>query len=113
MTLGLGSWRCLMSDHKEAAESLISGPVYTLADGSDHVNPTERAMAMAQVHATLYLAEQQRLANLIAGFGLLSDARPTSMDVTPQTNADVLNSYQNAWDRQMSLRAVIKEGLGL
>ena len=92
-----------MTDHKAEAEALIHNfPAFT--NGS---------ISCAQVHATLYLAEQQRIANLIAGFDLLSDARPTSMDVTPQTNDDVLKSYQNAWDRQVPLRSAIKEGLGL
>ena len=50
-----------MSDHKAEAERLlpteISGPVSLAAPVM---------VATAHVHATLYLAEQQRIANLIA-----------------------------------------------
>jgi len=98
-----------MTDHKAEAEKLTA---MKYAVGAP-IGAVRHNDALAQVHATLYLAEQQRIANLIAGFDLLSDARPTSMDVNPQTNDDVLKSYQNAWDRQVPLRSAIKEGLGL
>lgn len=56
-----------MTDHKALAESLIAR--VERAEGmSKQVgvrNPTLE-IAAAQVHATLYLAEQQRIANVIA-----------------------------------------------
>ena len=93
-----------MTDHKAEAEKLTA---MKYAVGAP-IGAVRHNDALAQVHATLYLAEQQRIANLIAGFDLLSDARPTSMDVNPWANDD-----ENAWDRQVPLRAAIKEGLGL
>jgi len=46
-----------MSDHKYEAERLIP-------NRGEALMPNH--LALAQVHATLYLAEQQRVANLIA-----------------------------------------------
>lgn len=45
-------------DHKEEAEAMM-------LDGDDSGKPTGIQMS-ALIHATLYLAEQQRIANLIA-----------------------------------------------
>ncbi len=50
-----------MSDHKAQAEALVASE---LAGGS--FDQTRDYIALAQVHATLYAAEQQRIANLIA-----------------------------------------------
>lgn len=50
-----------MSDHKAQAEALVASE---LAGGS--FDQTRDYIALAQVHATLYLAEQTRIANLIA-----------------------------------------------
>jgi len=53
-----------MTDHKtEAVNYLIASKIDARDD--DGLKP-----AIAQVHATLYLAEQQRIANLIAYYAL-------------------------------------------
>lgn len=57
-----------MNDHKAEAKICIDSSHRQRLDG---LGPTEAIkaglyMLQAQVHATLYLAEQQRLANLIA-----------------------------------------------
>jgi hypothetical protein len=55
-----------MTDHKAEAEGLAERGSKSPHDGSyEFANDTETLLA-AQVHATLYLAEQQRIANLIA-----------------------------------------------
>lgn len=54
-----------MTDHKAKAESFIATE---LVGGS--FDQTRDYIALAQVHATLYLAEQQRIANIIAMVGL-------------------------------------------
>lgn len=56
-----------MTDHKQQALDLLgsvhldTGDVYDQSIGADAT-----VTAAAEVHATLYLAEQQRIANLIA-----------------------------------------------
>jgi hypothetical protein len=53
-----------VTDHK--AEAIrISQLAHDNAD-QDHYERADHQMQRAQMHATLYLAEQQRLANLIA-----------------------------------------------
>lgn len=65
-----------MSSHKEEAERL--------ANEADHYadsrNPPNAVGQLAQVHATMYLAEQQHIANLIAALvdtGITND--PSSL----------------------------------
>lgn len=53
-----------MTDHKAEAEKWLDPNVWREAKAADNEVPT--LVAIAQVHATLYLAEQQRIANLIA-----------------------------------------------
>lgn len=60
-----------MSDHKAEAEGrldILNGNDYTGADSEAAV-----AAAMAQVSATLYLAEQQRIANLLTFAGMYTE----------------------------------------
>lgn len=54
-------------DHKAEAESIAAAVGGVTWEEAPHVD-----VALAQVHATLYLAEQQRLANVIA----LADREP-------------------------------------
>lgn len=59
----------MTTDHKAEAERI-------LPKRGEGILPNH--VAVAQVHATLYLAEQQRIANLIAAFaegGLTSDVK--------------------------------------
>lgn len=60
-----------MVDHKQEAESVIGSDW-----GSSH---TTNALLEGQIHATLYLAEQQRIANIIA----LSQVRIATSDFPP------------------------------
>lgn len=66
-------------------------------------------IALAQVHATLALVEQQRLANLITlaaipGAGTLETAAAHAL-LIPSDDAD--------WDSRPTIRPEIREGLGL
>jgi hypothetical protein len=72
-------------DHKTEALGFISGP--SGIDWSEEAPHVE--IAMAQVHATLYAAEQQRAANLIAlaqveqsgpFYELMGDSRRAALD---------------------------------
>ena len=54
----MGEMERPMTDHYTEATKLIRGLLEDL--------PTEGVIAIAQIHATLALAEQQRIANLIA-----------------------------------------------
>ena len=54
----MGEMERPMTDHYTEAARLIRGLLVDL--------PTEGVIAIAQIHATLALAEQQRIANLIA-----------------------------------------------
>ena len=81
-----------MTDHKDEAIWHIAGlnqPVST-NDGS---NPeADRMIQTGLVHATLYLAEQQRIANLIAAFsegGLTSDVSHLGFENWDQVVAEV------------------------
>jgi len=61
-----------MIDHKAETERLLGSFMElspTGAKKSSKLWPTD-ALAEAQVHASLYLADQQRIANLIALFSL-------------------------------------------
>ena len=87
-----------MSNHKvEAMNYLIASTIDTHGDD-------DRKVAIAQVHATLYLAEQQRIGNLIA-LG--------SMQTSKETWA---TSARDEWvDEALSALAdrEPREGLGL
>jgi hypothetical protein len=48
--------------HRTDAEALIA----ETDNGRTHERTTSQIIALAQVHATMYMADQQRLANLIA-----------------------------------------------
>lgn len=50
-------------DHKAEAEGSVAVVTHVYSLGA---LPAETIFALAQVHATLYAAEQQRIANLIA-----------------------------------------------
>ena len=50
-----------MTDHKAKVEELLH-----FEDRTSNASLARDAVQVAQVHATLYLAEQQRIANLIA-----------------------------------------------
>lgn len=88
-----------MTDHKKMAEKYIDEGFVEVAEDAEVTIATRTA----QVHATLYLAEQQRIANLIA---LLS-----RLDNT--VTVDRMD-----WDRPMPTErdtalAEIRTGLGL
>jgi len=84
-----------MTDHKAEALGFISGP--SGIDWSEEAPHVE--LAMAQVHATLALAEQQRIANLIA----------------LATADDIADPLTNNWESGLweTARTQIIEGLGL
>jgi len=93
-----------MTNHKtEAMNYLTASTVDTHGDD-------DRKVAIAQVHATLYLAEQQRLSNQIAYVSLLefqyaeSEKYPTGYD--QRTKAESLK-------RHFLVLGQIREGLGL
>ena len=91
-----------MTDHKAEAELLVDGRAITVA-GRERKVYADKVLEVALVHATLYLAEQQRIANLIA---LL----PT-LDRTPVLDRmDNDRPLPTELDRAME---VITEGLGL
>jgi hypothetical protein len=54
-----------MSYHKNKAEEILS------TDDNFPIAVAAARIAQSQVHATLYLAEQQRIANLIAYYALV------------------------------------------
>ena len=74
-----------MSEHQKSAERIIKevaksakeaadqGNVFTSAQIQAWQGNIARELSQAQVHATLYLAEQQRIANLIALLPSLDD----------------------------------------
>jgi len=82
-----------MSDHKAEAESLAAGTKTGYASNATTMATT------ALVHATLYLAEQQRIANLIA-----------YRTVQMYRNGDTATVEQGMF---VEHRAEINEGLGL
>lgn len=89
-----------MSVHVEAARKAI---VAARTAGSRAV--VEREASLAQVQATLALAEQQRLANLLAyGRGLIADL--VVEDLT-------LEQYAVVKARSEAIGSLIAEGLGL
>ncbi len=95
-------------DHKAEARKWLDPAVWEKEGATDESVPV--LVAVAQVHATLAqvaateaLAEQQRIANLIA---LASGGDETAYLVNGETN----KYDENRW---RALRAEIREGLGL
>lgn len=82
-----------MTDHKAEAEKWLDPNVWREAKAADNEVPT--LVAIGHVHATLYLAEQQRIANLIA------------------LGTEYLWGQGSEGDYFMRLRPEIREGLGL
>ncbi|GAB3125789.1 hypothetical protein [Glaciibacter psychrotolerans] len=85
-------------DHKAAADSYLEACVY-----DTHAMTNAEKVSLAQVHATLYLAEQQRIANLITTAGLNYGA----VDFTRPWEG------MQDTDRWRAIRADVAEGLGL
>lgn len=96
-----------MTDHKTDAGIWIDNAISAQAsDVSDFL--AAPYAAIAQVHATLYLAEQQRIANLIAlatPFALAGGSKPEGFfDVFAHPDSE-FSHYD--------LNPAIKEGLGI
>ena len=93
-----------MTNHKtEAMNYLTASTVDTHGDD-------DRKVAIAQVHATLYLAEQQRLANQIA-YAMLLEAQDAEAAKDPaQYDHD---SRPASIARHTLVLEQIREGLGL
>ena len=83
-----------MTDHKKKALAYIDEGYVEVA----HDDELDVSIRLAHVHATLYLAEQQRTANLIALF-MLTEDDSTAFAVSGVSYADV--------------KVQIIEGLGL
>lgn len=86
-----------MSDHKTEALEALSEIMLHFDEGE---NGTARA-TIAQVHATLYLAEQQRIANLI--------------EVSKRVDVGVYQSVEDerGYTTHTVLSPWLNEGLGL
>jgi len=89
-------------DHKQAAEDLTAYHDARIGGDWTPINDSE-VFALAQVHATLALAEQQRLANLIA----LAALNFSVADFTKTWDSE---KDTNAW---RFIRASVVEGLGI
>ena len=79
-----------MSDHKAEALRIIHDANHEVLAGRMTVAEVHAAQAAAQVHATLYLAEQQKrtademhLANLIAYVAMPTERGETPSDAWP------------------------------
>ena len=94
-----------MTDHKNEAIDRLEMVYLGGATDSERAN----GIATAQVHATLYIAEQQRIANLIAL------ARLESENSSTPTNAiDALwDPKAVGFEVRLRTTAAIREGLGL
>lgn len=64
-------------NHAQEAKRLISAT--TTKDWNDPSPYVDRRIAAAQVHATLALAEQQRIANLIAAYDMGAADAPSGI----------------------------------
>ena len=82
-----------MTDHKKEAIESLDGLGYT---------GDEAYVGQAQVHATLYLAEQQRIANLIAFVHSISE----------EVGNNVMPDYK-VIDKAQEATKQVFEGLGL
>ncbi|CAN5419957.1 hypothetical protein BH09ACT9_BH09ACT9_00160 [soil metagenome] len=102
-----------MTDHKAEAVELIDQCETGVYDGVQNtvtMQPVE-ALLQAQVHATLYLAEQQRIANLIA---LSEHAYGRFGNYAGEAGGmGTLFSYPTEQSGNMALRTEFREGLGL
>jgi hypothetical protein len=95
-------------DHVRLAQRFVGGES-PLVDGS--FDQTRDYIAAAQVHATLALVEQQRIANLIA---LADHAHGRFGNNAGEAGGvGVLFSYGETPDSNMRVRQEIREGLGL
>ena len=84
-------------DHKNEAIDRVEGTFFGGATDQQRAN----GIAKAQVHATLYLAEQQRIANLIAlGYGVVSRRMPNDLG-------------EEGTRKAVKVDATIREGLGV
>ena len=54
-----------MSDHKAEAEFYLAGENQPASENDGTNREADRMISTAQVHATLYAAEQQRIANVL------------------------------------------------
>ena len=91
-----------MSNHKAEALRIIHDANHEVLAGRVTVAEVHAAQAAAQVHATLALVEQQRIANLIAYSNVLEENQRDGFELTDDGKAFM--------DR---LEAQIREGLGL
>ena len=92
-------------DHKAKAEELLHFETET----SDALLGRDAAQ-VAQVHATLALADQQRIANLMAYVALLESQFRESVDHPEEFDASTKSS---AFGRHKVAVRLIREGLGL
>ena len=91
-----------MTDHKaQALKNIDEGYIEVAED-----NEVAISLALAQVHATLYLAEQQRIANLIAFVAL------NPLTKLEEVGAWSVDGEEEAVERNTA-RHAIREGLGL
>ncbi len=95
-----------MTDHKALAEQAVS--IDGMRKAFQRGESLGEIAEVAQVHATLYLAEQQRIANLIA----LASSDSSSLASVGQ---DALTEMEKRGEGFYSprLRPEIREGLGL
>jgi hypothetical protein len=90
-----------MTDHKKEAIESLDGLGYT---------GDEAYVGQAQVHATLYLAEQQRIANLIA-YVMLLETQYAESAKNPSEYDHATRAASVA--RHTLVLAQIREGMGL
>lgn len=99
-----------MSDHKAEAEKNIDAGYVEVADDAE----LAVSLTLAQVHATLYLAEQQRIANLIAAAALVPAGGKSGIDSWGIESDAVLHSRladQDTWELLLGANVAKREGL--
>lgn len=91
-------------DHAATAQQILDG-VHTL----DSLGQADLAALIAQVHATLALVEQQRIANLIA----LAQVKVHATDQYSRYAGVIYEASKGVTGLEPALRADIRQGLGL
>lgn len=91
-----------MTDHKESSNSYLGACIY-----ETHGITNKEKVSLAQVHATLYLAEQQRIANLIAF------VRSAEVCFELESTSDWKTNLDEAAVERNTARHAIREGLGI
>lgn len=95
-----------MTDHKNEAIDRLEMVYLGGATDSERAN----GIAAAQVHATLYLAEQQRIANLIT-YWQLHTPRTVAESQEPNAIIEVHQLYGDIGEQ--TVEAFIQDGLGI